>query len=174
MIVPRRVSEAVLTVPGMAAWLDAGILLLLFAMMALPIGLRFRFVKVEIVQASWQTIITLLVTSFVLPAITEELFFRVLLLPRPSDIQSSLHGWFWGGLSLGLFIIYHPLNAITFFPRGRETFFNPVFLTLAGLLGIVCTLSYLDSGSLWIPVILHWVIVVFWLLGLGGYKKLYG
>ncbi|MFB2837851.1 type II CAAX prenyl endopeptidase Rce1 family protein [Floridanema evergladense] len=81
--------------------------------------------------------------------------------------------WFWGSLSLVLFIIYHPMNAVTFFPAGRKTFFNPIFLLLAAVLGIVCSVVYLQSGSLWLPVIIHWLVVVVWLVFLGGYKQLH-
>jgi predicted Abi (CAAX) family protease len=81
--------------------------------------------------------------------------------------------WFWGCLSLFLFVVYHPLNALSFFSRGIETFFNRIFLTLAALLGMLCSLTYLQSGSLWTPVVIHWLVVVVWLLLLGGYRKLY-
>ncbi|XGV98198.1 MAG: CPBP family glutamic-type intramembrane protease [Leptolyngbya sp. BL-A-14] len=42
------------------------------------------------------------------------------------------------------------------------------------MLGIICTLSYLKSGSLWMPVVMHWVIVVSWLLIFGGLEKFQG
>lgn len=51
--------------------------------------------------------------------------------------------------------------------------FNLVFLLLAALLGFVCSVAYLQSGSLWTSVVIHWLAVVVWLLLLGGYKKLY-
>jgi predicted Abi (CAAX) family protease len=73
-----------------------------------------------------------------------------------------------------MFIVYHPLNALSFFPKGLKTFFNWVFLVLAALLGIICSIAYLQSGSLWTPVVIHWLAVVIWLLLLGGYGKLYG
>ncbi len=72
-----------------------------------------------------------------------------------------------------MFIVYHPLNALSFFPRGLETFFNVIFLVLAALLGIVCSIAYIQSGSLWTAVGIHWFAVVVWLLLLGGYRKLY-
>ena len=108
-----------------------------------------------------------------MPALIEELVFRVLLLPRTTENLPIGLVWFWVGISLVLFIVYHPLNAISFFPSGRDTFFNLIFLTLAGLLGFVCSLAYLQSGSLWTPVFIHWLVVAVWLLLLGGYGKLY-
>jgi len=72
-----------------------------------------------------------------------------------------------------MFVVYHPLNALSFFSQGLETFFNSAFLLLATLLGITCSIAYLQSGSLWTPVVIHWLAVVVWLLFLGGYRKLY-
>ena len=68
-------------------------------------------------------------------------------------------------------MIYHPVNALTFFPQGREIFFNPIFLSLATALGIACTVTYWQTGSLWIPVLIHWLAVVVWLVYFGGLKK---
>ncbi|MEM8720927.1 MAG: CPBP family glutamic-type intramembrane protease [Cyanobacteria bacterium P01_G01_bin.39] len=102
----------------------------------------------------------------------EELVFRGLILPYP-DSSISLESYsIWSLFSLGLFIIYHPLNALTFFPQGRSVFFRPVFLVLAAALGIVCTITYWQTGSLWIPVIIHWLAVVLWLLCFGGWSQI--
>jgi predicted Abi (CAAX) family protease len=75
-------------------------------------------------------------------------------------------------MSLALFTASHPVNAILFSPTHRPTFTDPVFLVLAALLGLTCTLAYLQSGSLWPPVAIHWTAVVVWLLFLGGYRRL--
>lgn len=56
--------------------------------------------------------------------------------------------YYWIIVSLVLFIIYHPLNALRFFLAGRKTFFQPVFLFSAGLLGLINSISYLTSGSI--------------------------
>ena len=72
-----------------------------------------------------------------------------------------------------VFAIYHPLNALTFFPTGRKIFVRPIFLSLAALLGIICVIVYWQSGSLWLSVILHWIVVAAWLAFLGGYNSLY-
>lgn len=65
----------------------------------------------------------------------------------------------------------HPLNI---FAAGHDTIFRtPVFLLSAALLGVACTVAYLHTGSLWVPVVIHWIIVAVWLVLLGGYKKLY-
>ncbi|HBB35559.1 MAG TPA: CPBP family intramembrane metalloprotease [Cyanobacteria bacterium UBA8803] len=172
--IAHRLSAAVLSIPDAEAWLYTAILLLIFTILALPVGFQWRFIELDILRVSRRTIISIVATAFWLPAVTEELFFRVLLLPHTSELLSRFELWLWGCISVLLFIFYHPLNALTFFPRGRQVFFHPVFLVLAAWLGIICSIAYLQSGSLWTPVVLHWLVVIVWLLLLGGYKKLYG
>ncbi len=173
MVIAHRLITAVSTVPDAEAWLHAAALILIFTIIALPIGFQRGFLQLEVLRASWSKIIGIIATSLFMPAVIEELFFRVLLLPRTTENVSPLGLWFWGCISLAMFIVYHPLNALSFFPRGLKTFFNVVFLVLAALLGIVCSIAYIQSGSLWTPVVIHWLAVVVWLLLLGGYKKLY-
>jgi predicted Abi (CAAX) family protease len=173
MVIAHRLITAVSTVPDAEAWLHAAALILIFTIIALPIGFQRGFLQIEVLRASWSKIIGIIATSLFMPAVIEELFFRVLLLPRTTENVSPLGLWFWGCISLAMFIVYHPLNALSFFPRGLKTFFNVVFLVLAALLGIVCSIAYIQSGSLWTSVVIHWLAVVVWLILLGGYKKLY-
>ncbi|MCI5125432.1 MAG: CPBP family intramembrane metalloprotease, partial [Candidatus Electrothrix sp. AR5] len=42
------------------------------------------------------------------------------------------------------------------------------FLVIVFCLGIVCSLAYILSRSLWVPIIIHWLTVVIWVLFLGG------
>jgi predicted Abi (CAAX) family protease len=173
MAISDRLRLATSTIPNLEAWLYAAALLLVFTVIALPIGFWWGFLQLEVLTESWKTIIGIIATSFLMPAVTEELVFRVFLLPHPIEKASVSVLWLWGCISLVLFVVYHPLNALSFFSKGRKTFFNWVFLLLAALLGVVCSLTYLQSGSLWIPVAIHWLVVVVWLLVLGGYRKLY-
>lgn len=167
-----RIINALFTIPNIQAWLYSAVLLGAYALVALPIGFRFGFLNVNI-KYQRKTVTGVIATCIFFPAITEELFFRVFLLPHPSEQTAIANQLFWGILSLGSFIIYHPLNALTFYPAGLKIFFKPVFLLLAALLGVICTLAYFQSGSLWTPALLHWLIVVVWLLLLGGYDKLH-
>jgi predicted Abi (CAAX) family protease len=173
MVIAHRLIRAVSTLPDAEAWVHAAALILIFTIIALPIGFQRGFLQLEVLRVSWSKILGIIATSLFMPAVIEELFFRVLLLPRTTENVSPLGLWFWGCISLAMFIVYHPLNALSFFPRGLKTFFNVVFLVLAALLGIVCSIAYIQSGSLWTPVVIHWLAVVVWLLLLGGYKKLY-
>lgn len=169
-----RTQAAFSTFPTIKSWLFAAVLLLILTLFCLPFGLWCNFLKIENIKASKKVILSIVAGSLFFPAISEELFFRVLLLPHPQENVTTATVWLWGSISLILFIIYHPLNAVTFFPIGRKTSFNSVFLLLAAVLGVVCSIVYEQSGSLWLPVIIHWLVVVVWLVFLGGYKQLHG
>ncbi|WP_325315277.1 CPBP family glutamic-type intramembrane protease [Microcoleus sp. PH2017_28_MFU_U_A] len=58
--------------------------------------------------------------------------------------------------------------------RTRRYVKNPVFLLLAAVLGVACSIAYLLIGSIWPAVVIHWLGVTVWLLLLGGYRRLYG
>jgi predicted Abi (CAAX) family protease len=166
-----RLATATSTIPDFNDWQQTLIISILYGAIALPIGFKFGFTKFQPL-ADFSTYIKVMATSLVLPAISEELFFRVLLLPHPTENASQSNQFLWAAIGLIAFIIYHPLNGLTFFPAGLKTFTNPVFLGLATLLGIACTLSYFQTGSLWTSVAIHWLVVVVWLLLCGGYEKL--
>lgn len=170
--IARRIAAAFSTIPDARSWLYSAALLGTYAAIALSVGFYRGFVSVE-VQASRRIAAGVAIASLFFPGITEELFFRVLLLPHPAENAAPLvlSLSFWG--SLVLFVAYHPLNAFTFFPRGRKIFVNPVFLFSAALLGAVCAIAYLQTGSIWPSVAIHWAVVAAWLLLFGGYGKLY-
>ena len=170
-LIIQRVIWGFSNLPTVPDWLNGIVLILVYAVIALPIGFWLNFLQLDI-QYSRKIVIKIMTTSLIAPAILEELVFRVILLPQPSKYVSFKAVLVCSIVSILLFIIYHPLNGITFFSAGRETFFNPVFLFLAALLGLICTIAYLQSGSIWISVVIHWLTVVTWLLCLGGIQKL--
>lgn len=171
-IIGERIVAAFAGMPGAGGWLQCALGLVIYAVVALPLGFYFGFLKTEVLS-SRLLIFGVIFGALFRPAITEELFFRVMLLPHISEQVSPAIMGGYGLLSLILFIGYHPLNAITFFKGGKPTFFEPIFLFLAGFLGVICTLVYWGSGSIWPPVVIHWLVVVVWLLLLGGYDRLY-
>lgn len=171
-VVFYRVYEAFLTVPRIEDWFVCAAILVVYTLIALPIGWRWGFLHFK-VEKSMVVVLGVILGSLLRPAFSEELFFRVLFLPHKSENFSILSFWGWMLLSLICFIVYHPLNAISFFPVGKEVFFEPVFLFLAAVLGVGCTVVYWCSGSVWPAVVLHWVVVVVWLLLFGGYERLY-
>lgn len=161
----RSLSIALRTVPTLRDWRFTIGLLLLYSLIYLPIGFGFGFLKLAI-EFHWQTWITVILSAFIMPGCSEELFFRGFLLPHRSENTSARVRAISIGFSWIAFLIYHPLN-----PLGQSFFGDPIFLMGAGLLGIVCTITYLKSGSLWSAIFAHWSIVVIWLLMLGGFAK---
>ncbi|BAZ43618.1 abortive infection protein [Chondrocystis sp. NIES-4102] len=170
-IIAEKLVTSLVTLPTLTNWLEGFFFLLIYAAIVLPIGFITEFI-----HCSWQRspklIIKIILTSLFTPAILEEIFFRVILLPSPIVETTANTLYCWIIVSLVLFIIYHPLNALTFFPAGRKTFFQPVFLFSAGLLGFINSISYLTSGSIWQAIFIHWIIVIIWLIFLGGYEKI--
>ncbi|KAM3097333.1 type II CAAX prenyl endopeptidase Rce1 family protein [Phormidesmis sp. 146-12] len=158
-----RLLLAVCTRTNRTDWLYALLLLGLYSLIYLPMGFVSGFLKFE---PRWDALLKVTIGAFISPGLTEESVFRVLLIPHRSEPVLPYMRWVWTILSWLAFVIYHPLN-----PGGRPFFSSPIFLLGAGLLGMICTSSYLRSGSLWIPVILHWLIVVVWLVMLGGLEK---
>jgi predicted Abi (CAAX) family protease len=96
----------------------------------------------------------------------------LLLIPHSIETATSPDIYFWAIISLIAFILYHPLNALTFYAAGKPTFIDWRFLTLAGLLGAVCSISYCTTGSIWPPVLIHWITVASWIKLFGGQKLL--
>jgi predicted Abi (CAAX) family protease len=167
-----RLIDALTTFPNGWGWLTSGGILLVYASMALSFGWRQGFLKRRSAIVAKKTILTVGLGTFLTPALFEELLFRALLIPHPHEdvwLQTTI---LWACISLALFIVYHPIHALTAYRRGAPTFFQPTFLILAGLLGLACTLTYLLTSSLWPGVVLHWLVVVVWLLRLGGLERL--
>lgn len=170
-IILNRVLAS-LAIPTFQDWLVFVAMLVTYSVIALYYGFKFNFLQIQIWSATWIDKCLLILRCLFIPAIVEELFFRVFLLPHPIEVTNYFHWALWAFLSLSLFILYHPLNAKTFFKAGFPTFYHPVFLSLAALLGITCTIAYALTGSLGVVVLIHWIVVVVWLIILGGIAKL--
>ncbi len=165
----ERILTSVSTLPTFQDWLYALTLLLIYASIAIPIGWKLGFLQFE-TSLNESIVLRIAIIAMVMPGLLEELVWRVVLIPHPTETIDPNLRWLWVALSLILFTIYHPLN---FFVK-HDTFKDPIFLVLATLLGVVCTVSYLESGSIWTPVFIHWAIVVAWLSFCGGYNKIHG
>jgi predicted Abi (CAAX) family protease len=126
-LLARRLTHAFLTIPDFTDWLVVALLVLVYSAIALPIGFWSGFLKVD-VQTSGPIIAGVLAGCLLTPGLTEEVFFRVLMLPHAFENASGLMLWFWGCSSLVLFVAYHPLNALTFYPVGRSTFIRKMGL----------------------------------------------
>jgi predicted Abi (CAAX) family protease len=169
-IILTRLLGAI-NLPSVTDWAIGIGALLLYGAVAVPWGLRQGFLRQQVWAldpiADWQVGLKL----FLLPSLVEELVFRVLLLPaRQATSWGVWVIWAIGGV--GLFVLYHPLNAMTFYPAGNPTFFDRRFLVLAGLLGVTCTVIYAATSSLLLIAMIHWIVVLVWLRQLGGWARL--
>ncbi|MEB3310287.1 MAG: CPBP family glutamic-type intramembrane protease [Snowella sp.] len=168
----RRILASVILLPTAQEWGIAVALLGLYAAIAIPVGLKYQFLQWQPSQQPlWQWILPLIVLFFK-PALWEELVFRVILLPYPDGSVSWPLKIGLALFSLGLFVIYHPINARFSYKAGNPLFFDPLFLSLAALLGLICTIAYFATGSLWAIALIHWVVVTVWLFGFNGRSKL--
>ncbi|MEI6031982.1 MAG: CPBP family glutamic-type intramembrane protease [Synechococcaceae cyanobacterium ELA739] len=114
----------------------------------------------QLTALSW---LRLAAALMLMPSLLEEGIFRVLLLPRGLAGLAPLEQLAWAGLSVGLFVLYHPLAGRLWYPQGRRLFDQARFLVPCGLLGAVCVIAYASTGSLWAPVLIHWFTVLIWL-----------
>ncbi|MBE9029418.1 CPBP family intramembrane metalloprotease [filamentous cyanobacterium LEGE 11480] len=159
-----RIQTAVITIPAPRDWRYTLILLGLFGLIYLPIGFHTGFLKLA-PQLNPGLVITVAATALLMPGINEELIFRVLLLPHPTEPMRPMVQRLWQMCSWILFVLYHVP------PWTPDFFKTPAFLIGVGLVGIACTFSYWQSRSIWTAVFLHWAIVSLWLLVFGGLAK---
>jgi predicted Abi (CAAX) family protease len=159
--------------PSLRDWGVALGMLLSYGAIALPLGFSQKFLQFKPWNASWQQYLLVSGRLFFMPALVEETVFRVLLLPAPHAAITGQRWLLWAGFSLIVFIAYHPLNAKIFYKPGNPTFFQPIFLTLTGFVGIACTLAYWLTHSLLMITLIHWMVVTVWLALLGGMEKLH-
>jgi predicted Abi (CAAX) family protease len=158
--------------PKIVGWLSSLGLLLAYGAIALGFGWKTGFLRFDNQFKGWLHETLFVGKLFFLPALFEELLFRLLLIPHPIETAIFADIFKWSIISLVAFVIYHPLNALTFYPAGKPTFWDWRFLTLAGLLGAVCSIAYFNTGSIWPPVFIHWTIVVSWIKFFGGQQML--
>ncbi len=112
------------------------------------------------------------ITLFIFPSFLEEAFFRGLLIPNSAIQHGIKRILLYLVMSTVLFVLWHPLNALTINPTAVSFFLNPYFLLITTLLGLTCGISYILSRSLWIPIVIHWLTVVVWVIFLGGRNKI--
>ena len=118
-----------------------------------------------------------LLGTFIAPGLLEELLYRAALLPRLVDDYSAVDlargslllseagstlPWQAAGALL-IFVGMHPVNGIFLRPEARSTFCDWRFLVAAAVLGAVCSCLYLETGCVWAPAVLHWLVVATWL-----------
>ncbi|MEB3265748.1 MAG: CPBP family glutamic-type intramembrane protease [Cyanobacteriota bacterium] len=144
------------------------VLLAIEAAVALPLAARNGLVNLappRRLQPGWGR---RALGYLLMPALVEELIFRAALLPQADEGLGVGATVGWLGFSVAAFVVYHPLAGRLWYPPGRRLFHRPVFLAQCALLGLICGLGYLVTGSVWPGVVIHWATVVVWLEWLGG------
>ena len=169
----RKLLGSMVLLPTRQDWSLFWGVLGLYGAIAIPVGFWKGLLRWQLWTGNPAAALRTLAFLFLMPALVEEIIFRVFLLPYPSILNSPTITVGAMLLSLGLFVAYHTLNALFFYPPGRPLFFQPLFLSLAALLGIGAIIVYWFTGSLWLTAIFHWLIVAVWILCLGGEQKIH-
>lgn len=168
-----RIIES-LRFPSIGDWLTTLVVAVGYGAIAIPLGLWGKLLSFHSILGSVRPsqLILRLLQALIIPALLEELTFRVLLLPHPTEAVLPFTFMLWALLSLILFVISHPLQTIIFRHHLASLFGSPLFMGLTALLGLSCILIYSQTGSLWTIVGFHWLVVASWLIFLGGWHRL--
>jgi predicted Abi (CAAX) family protease len=164
MPLPRPLADslaAIRTLPGIDGWRRT----LVETALALPLLLIVAHIGGLLrpgLPTDATTALTLAATLFVIPALGEELLFRAMMIPRDRPTSFSI------AVATLLFILWHPLQAVTIGPSWASAFLDPWFLACVGILGLACGRIYAATRSLWPPVLVHWLVVFGWKVFLGG------
>ena len=157
----RDIALAIRTLPGARGWLRAGVELLWSGPVLLLAAYLGGLIKLG-ETASLASLPGMSATLFVAPALGEELLFRAALIPRENP------SWRWVALSVVLFVLWHPLQAVTVGPPWASAFLDPWFLVAVAILGTALARIYAATRSIWPCVIAHWATVLVWKAFLGG------
>ena len=160
-----RLRAATRSVPSQKSWIWAIVGLCVYGVMYVPFGVSVGFLKFQPEHNPVQWL-NVAFGSLLMPGLSEELMFRTMLIPHPTEPMPPIDRQRWIVGSWVLFILAHLL------PWTPGFFHEMPFLLGAGLLGVLCTFAYLQSRSIWTAVFIHWIIVVQWLLVWGGLDKL--
>ncbi len=167
-----RLMDAFFTPLSPAGLALAALLLGAYAAIALPLGRRSGFLPATASALRPWLLLRRAPALLLSPALVEETLFRGALLPHPLEGLGMADTVAWGALSVGLFVAWHPLAGRLWYRQGRRLFDDGRFLLLAGLLGVACVVAYQVTGSIWAPVLIHWLVVLIWLEPLGGRRWL--
>ncbi|MCJ7546936.1 MAG: CPBP family glutamic-type intramembrane protease [Deltaproteobacteria bacterium] len=161
-------KRGLLTLPEGLDILFSVVVFLIYISVALCIGLYSGFMKIKVLTTDTWVMIFLPISLFFVPSLFEEMFFRGLLLPHKSRATSNRLLLLYSVFSIFIFIAWHPINAATINLPAFAVFTNLVFLCFAALMGIACTITYLKTGSIWVPAVIHWLTVLAWVFFFNG------
>ncbi len=158
-----RLARALLTRPRQRDWLELALTAAALTVVVGPIGFWTGLLTWRPRPAG--EIATLALSALFIPALGEELPFRAALIPDRTETPRA------GAAivaSTALFCMWHMAEAEVILPKARPLFLRPDFLAWTVALGLACALLRRRSGSIWPPVLLHWLAVVAWQGWLGG------
>lgn len=159
----KHSSRALQVWPDRRRWVAAaGLALPATAIIALA-GYLGGWLRFEPVAISGVAHLVGLILLFV-AVLAEELVFRGLLLSAFAAFSQRLGNW----LSIGLFVLWQPVQALVFSPPWSAILLQPSFLFATFILGIVVTHIRIVSQSLWPAILIRWLLLVVWTLLLGG------
>jgi predicted Abi (CAAX) family protease len=155
-----RSLRALRTPPGPRGWLEtavgiAGVYLLLGPALLASGLLRYD-------PRPWLEALLVIAIALPIPAICEEFVFRG---PIPSRGETG-RPILWILASTLVFSSWHVVQARVF--AGAEVFMRPDFLAATLVIGGVCGVLRYRTGSLWPPILLHWIAPSTWLSLFGG------
>jgi predicted Abi (CAAX) family protease len=181
-----RLWFAVTILPAPHQYLMSWMLFSVYCAIAAPISLSWGLTNLDTVQVWWNLQLYAyglrlhnnrralwLMLSLIIWLTFEELVLRLALIPSAFEQLPSDRWWAWVVLSWSISTLKYPI----FYGRINKLFNRPGALVLGAGLEIVCTGTYIISQSLWLTIFLHWIVVVVWLLPMGGryllwhYKK---
>lgn len=149
------------TVPGLFGWSRAALEFLWAVPLLLVVAHLGGLVRLQSPPEA-STALALAATLFLAPAFGEELLFRGLLIRRDRPGRGAMF------VSVLLFVLWHPLQALTIGPPWAAAFLNPWFLAAVAILGLALARIYAATLSLWPCVLAHWLVVFGWKALLGG------
>lgn len=151
-------TSAVRTWPGRRNWVEALSLLAVLTIFALVTGTAaqvFTFAP----AANWPELVAIALIAILIPALVEEMVFRVLIAGRQGRWRAA------GALTL--FVLWHPAQLWLGLPMAQPVSADPAFLAITAALGLACAITWRRSGSIWPAVAMHWAVVMMW-KGLAG------
>jgi predicted Abi (CAAX) family protease len=169
---PILLQRAFWNWPAPPVWRETLLIGGIFGGLALPIGFRSGLLIFHREPMSLFRQLLLALQLLLMPALAEELVFRGLLLPPPAAAAPPGRVARAVALSVAAYVAWHPLNGWLIAPQARHVLCRRDFLLITTLLGLACSRLYLRSGSIWPPVLLHWLCVFVWAGWLGGRRLL--
>lgn len=155
--------------PTLWQWSETALWFLLFAVVAIPVGLKTGLMRYKPVNDSWQKLAAAMVIALFAPSLFEEFLFRALLLPQPSEAMSAAGQVVSVIVADVLFVLGHVVVGWLFVPSARPLFYNKSFLALSAVFGLTASGIYLRTGSIWPCIVLHWGVVVAWMIWFDGW-----